>query len=454
MFGFVKVATAIPNLRVADVKYNADKILAQMVMANAKGARVVVFPELSLTGSTCGDLYHQQLLLNEAESMLLRLLEVSRSLKVVAIVGAPLYFEGAVYDCAVVMQEGRILGIVPKTYVSVNTQARWFASASELPEGAEYIFCGENVPFGANLLFRMSDMTFAVEVGDDLMNVMPPSLCHAKAGAEVVFNLSAFPEVLGAYSELKSRVASYSSQCKCAYVLSSAGFGESTQDGVYPGCSFIVENGCLLSEGQRFIMNEQLLMTDVDVELLRHVRVKASWKLAMHDLVNHSYRKVQMSETFEAQNEFKLERKVSASPFMPEAQILSQWCSDALELQSEGLAKRLLHTHAQTAVIGVSGGLDSTLALLVCVRAFDKLQLDRNNIVGITMPGFGTSGRTHTNAHKLMQLLGITIREISIAKAVEQHFDDILHNKENHDVVYENSRHASVLRFSWMWPIS
>ncbi|MBQ2123229.1 MAG: NAD(+) synthase [Bacteroidaceae bacterium] len=440
MFGFVKVASAVSNVRVADVKYNAEQVAAQMVLANSRGAKVVVFPELSLTSSTCGDLFRQQVLLNETVSMLVRLLEVSRALKVVTIVGAPLYFDGAIYNCAVVLQEGKILGVVPKTNVSADSQSRWFASASMLSADAKLCFCGENVPFGAHLLFNASEFTFAVEIGADFSGAIPPSALHANAGAEIIFNLSAEHEVLGFYCALKSHVINHSQQCKCGYVLSSAGFGESTQDNVYPGYSIVAENGVMLAEGERFAMKEQLVFSDIDIELLRHKRVKSNWKNCASISANIAYRNVAVAEDFDTQNNFQLSRTVSSAPFMPEVESLSQWCSDALELQSEGLAKRVLHTKAKTVVLGISGGLDSTLALLVCVRAFDKLGYDRNGIIGITMPGFGTSGRTHTNAHKLMNLLGITVREVSIAKAVEQHFSDITHDMNNHDVVYENSQ--------------
>lgn len=439
MYGFVKVASAVPQVRVADVKYNVEQIVSMMMEADNNGVRVVVFPELSMTGSTCADLFRQQLLLREIEAQLNSIRQMSLTLSVTTIVGAPVMHNGALYNCAIVIQEGSIVGVVPKTSLPLDSQSRWFASGAALPANAECKLCGNTVPFGTNLLFTTSDFTFAVEVGNDLFSLLPPSVLHTVSGAEIIFNLSAEAEVLGSYENLKQRIIHHSQQCRCAYIYASAGYGESTQDAVLPGYAFVAEAGELLSEGERFAMSQQLVMCEVDVELLRHKRLKMPVP-AMSSLLQMPYRSIPVDECCVAEFSPVLSRTVSASPFVPTGVDVNQWCEDAVNIQSEGLAKRIAHTHASTVVLGISGGLDSTLALLVCVRAFDKLGLDRHNIWGITMPGFGTSGRTHSNALSLMKQLGISVREVSIAMAVTQHFLDIQHDHNSHDVVYENSQ--------------
>lgn len=439
--GFVKVAAAVPVVRVADCHYNAVQAEVLMTKADSMGVEVVCFPELSLTGYSCQDLFAQQLLLNEAESSLLHLMSFSRNLKVAAIVGLPLVYEDALYNCAAVVQGGKIRGFVPKTFLPLHeehSEPRWFTSADKLPQHAVVKFCGQNIPLSENLIFETEHFSFAIEVGSDLWAVCPPSTNLALHGAEIIFSPSAANEQVGRYAYLKQLVEMQSARCLCGYVSAGCGFGESVQDVVYGGYAFVAENGKVLAEAERFVMDEQLIVSEIDVEALRHDRRTNTLFAAAHRS-EKAITKVELDiETDNAHAE--LTRTVEALPFVPAAEDLNRVCEEILCIQSEGLAARILHTHAKTVVIGISGGLDSTLALLVCVHAFDRLKLDRKGIVGITMPGFGTTDRTYTNAVRLMKNLGITIREISIRDACEVHFRDLAHDPSVHDVTYENSQ--------------
>lgn len=449
-YGYVKVASAIPAVRVGDVAYNVEQIENLVIQAEGKGVEVIVFPELSLTGYTCQDLFRQQLLLDRVEQGVMRLMDFTRKLDIIAIVGAPIPVGNLLLNCAVVIQKGHVLGMVPKFYLpnySEFYEKRWFASAQDLRD-MELRYAGNVVNMTADIqLFRTADgVLFGIEICEDVWAPAPPSNKLALAGADIVFNLSASDELIGKHDYLKSLLSQQSARTMTGYVYSSCGFGESTQDVVYGGNAMIYENGKLLAEAARFSLEPQIMMTQIDVEKLRSERRGNSTYVNAQRNVKFSLLDKQFGiriiDAFpkEMEREFKLERTVSPHPFIPAMEDMEVSCEEIFNIQVMGLVKRLVHTHAETAVIGISGGLDSTLALLVCVKAFDKLKRSRKGIVGVTMPGFGTTGRTYNNAMELMRSLGITVKEVSIVDAVTQHFEDINHDISVHDVTYENSQ--------------
>ena len=439
-YGFVKVAAAVPVVKVADVAYNVQQVESLIAQAEGRGVEVLVFPELCITGYSCQDLFKEQLLLDHAEGAILTLLDFTRKLDVISIVGLPIVINGLLYNCAAVIQGGTLLGIVPKTYLPNYAEfyeKRWFASSQDL-NPTEIYFAGGPVTVSADpKIFVTADgMKFGVEICEDVWAPIPPSNNLAVAGADIIFNLSASNELLGKHAYLKSLLAQQSARTISGYVYASAGFGESTQDVVYGGNALIFENGKLLIEGDRFSFQPQIRSVQIDVEKLRVERRQNTTFINAQRGAN--------AETIVckpvAMRDFTLERTINPHPFIPKEEEMHDTCEEILNIQVAGLAKRLYHINAKKAVIGISGGLDSTLALLVTVKTFDKLGLDRKGILGITMPGFGTTARTHNNAVKLMETLGVTIREISIAKAVNQHFEDIGHDKKVHDITYENSQ--------------
>ncbi len=443
-YGFVKVASAIPLLHVADCNYNEQQIESLVLQAEGKGVEIICLPELSLCGYTCADLFSQQLLLDGCEEALFHLLDVTRSLRIISIVGMPVQVGGLLFNCAVVVQGGKILGIVPKTYLPNYKEfyeKRWFAPAPALTV-AECHLCGQAVPIGTNLLFRSGNTTFGIELCEDVWAPVPPSSRLAMAGAEIIFNLSATNEVIAKHQYLTSLLSQQSARCICGYVYSSCGFGESTQDLVFAGNALIYENGTLLARSNRFSLTEQLVISEIDVERLNtERRVNTTFadnvRIALKDVAPCQ---LITSQPQDPVADFQLTRWVNPHPFVPSGRQLEERCQEIFAIQTEALAKRIVHTNAKTIVLGISGGLDSTLALLVCVKTMDLLKRRRSDIVGITMPGFGTTDRTYHNAMKLMQTLGITIREISIRKACIQHFEDIEHDMDVHDVTYENSQ--------------
>ena len=449
-YGYVKVASAIPAVRVGDVAYNVEQIENLVIQAEGKGVEVIVFPELSLTGYTCQDLFRQQLLLDRVEQGVMRLMDFTRKLDIIAIVGAPIPVGNLLLNCAVVIQKGHVLGMVPKFYLpnySEFYEKRWFASAQDLRD-MELRYAGNVVNMTADVqLFRTADgVLFGIEICEDVWAPAPPSNKLALAGADIVFNLSASDELIGKHDYLKSLLSQQSARTMTGYVYSSCGFGESTQDVVYGGNAMIYENGKLLAEAARFSLEPQMMMTQIDVEKLRSERRGNSTYVNAQRNVKFSLLDKQFAiriiDAFpkEMEREFNLERTISPHPFIPAMEDMEISCEEIFNIQVMGLVKRLVHTHAETAVIGISGGLDSTLALLVCVKAFDRLKRSRKGIVGVTMPGFGTTGRTYNNAMELMRSLGITVKEVSIVDAVTQHFEDINHDISVHDVTYENSQ--------------
>ncbi len=443
-YGIIKVATAVPTVKVADCVSNIKEIESLVVQAEGQGVEIIVFPELSVTGYTCQDLFRQQLLLDATENCVMQLLEFSRQLDIISIVGVPMAVGNLLLNCAIVMQRGKILGIVPKTFLPNYNEfyeKRWFASSQDLRD-QDLRYAGHPVSItAAPQLFRTGDgILFGVEICEDAWAPTPPSNHLALAGADIIFNLSASDELIGKHDYLKDLLAQQSARTICGYVYSGAGFGESTQDVVYGGNALVYENGRLLAEGERFALESQLVTAQIDVERLRgDRRVNTTFVNAQRRMMNEDIR-ISRAESAAMPHDFVLERKVNPHPFIPTNTDMQKSCEEIFNIQVMGLAKRILHTHAKTVVVGISGGLDSTLALLVCVKTFDKLKLDRKGIVGVTMPGFGTTGRTHNNAVSLMQSLGVDMREVNISKSVLQHFEDIGQNPDAHDVTYENAQ--------------
>lgn len=447
--GFIKVASAVPMVKVGDCEYNLQQIESLIAQAEGKNIEVIVFPELSLTGYTCQDLFTQTMLLESAEASVMMLLDFTRQLDIISIVGLPIIVGDLLLNCAIVIQHGQILGIVPKTYLpnySEFYEKRWFASAQDL-RPTEIHFAGNVIKVSADLqLFRTCDgAMFGVEICEDVWAPVPPSNALALAGADIVFNLSASDELSGKHEYLRSLLAQQSARTIMGYVYSGSGFGESTQDVVYGGNALIYENGILLSSGERFAMKPQMIAVQIDIERLRTDRrsnstyVNAQRNLK-YEIESHNSPVIIHDCDTIASKDFVLERSVEPMPFVPNAKDMATTCDEILNIQAMGLAKRMQHVGAKRAVIGISGGLDSTLALLVCVKTFNKLGLPSEGIVGVTMPGFGTTGRTYRNALALMEGLGITIREINITKSVTQHFEDIGHDASVHDATYENSQ--------------
>lgn len=440
-YGFVKVAAAVPRVKVADCKFNSERLEGLITIAEGKGVQILTFPEMCITGYTCGDLFAQQLLLEQAEMALIQILNSTRQLDIISILGMPVVVNSTVINAAVVIQKGKILGVVPKTYLPNYKEfyeQRWFTSALQVSENSVRL-CGQIVPMGNNLLFETAETTFGIEICEDLWATVPPSSSLALQGAEIIFNLSADDEGIGKHNYLCSLISQQSARCISGYVFSSSGFGESTTDVVFAGNGLIYENGNLLARSERFCMEEQLIINEIDVECIRAER-RVNTTFAANKANCPGKEAVRISTEFVNSKDLNLTRTFNPHPFVPQGSELNSRCEEIFSIQIAGLAQRLLHTGAKTAVIGISGGLDSTLALLVCVKTFDKLGLSRKDILGITMPGFGTTDRTYHNAIDLMNSLGVSIREISIREACIQHFKDIGHDLNIHDVTYENSQ--------------
>ena len=439
-YGFITVASAVPTVSVADCFSNLENMKQQIAVAEDKGVEIMVFPELSITGYSCQDLFMQQHLVDCAEECLSRLLDFTRALDVILIIGVPVVAANMLFNCAAVIHHGRLIGIVPKTYLpnyGEFYEKRWFASAHDIRE-CSISYAGTKISLsGDPQLFRTSDgVLFGIEICEDLWTPIPPSNTLALAGADIIFNLSASDELIGKHDYLKTLIAQQSARVISGYVYSGCGFGESTQDVVYGGNALIYENGCLLEEGGRFQIEPQLVISQIDIEKLRVERRKNTSFIAATKSVEARIVECEKS----SEHEFKMLRSVNPTPFIPANDDMKKNCEEIFCIQVAGLAKRIMHTHSKNVVVGISGGLDSTLALLVCVKTFDTLGMSRKGIVGVTMPGFGTTDRTYNNAMTLMERLGITIHEIKISAAVTQHFKDIGHDVSIHDVTYENSQ--------------
>lgn len=437
-FGFVKIAAAAPLVRAGDCQFNLRQTQALLTRAAKEGADIVVFPELGLTGYTCADLFRQTLLLDEAERALAALAAATANLPCLCAVGLPVRVENALYNCAAVFQKGEILGVVPKTFLpnySEFYEKRWFRSGAEASVDA-ITLAGRETLFGADLLFACGEAVVGVELCEDLWVPVPPSSLAALSGANIILNLSASDEVAGKHDYLKSLVLQQSARCCAGYVYASAGFGESSTDLVFAGNTLIAENGVMLAQNKRFQAAEQLVLSEIDVEKLQaERRLRGSFA---DDPGPEGGRVVDFA--LPRRKPAPLSRPVNPLPFVPAEKDRAARCEEILSIQAAGLAQRLKHTGAKIAVIGVSGGLDSTLALLVTVRAFDLLGLPRKGVLGVTMPCFGTTGRTLKNALALMKALKITSREIDIKAAVTQHLKDLKHPLSARDVTYENAQ--------------
>ncbi len=441
-YGFIKVAAAIPSLRVADCVYNVQQMLPLIAEAEKNSVEIVLFPELGITSYSCGDLFRQPSILKGAENALATLLDSTKNCATIIIAGMPVAYNGAILDCAVVLWHGEIVGIVPKKYISHHggcTERRWFLSSKALPENANVLLCGRTVNIYKYQLFRTDDYAFAIEVGEDFNALVSPGSIMAVRGAEVVFVPSAACETAGGYDYIKGQCCRQSARAISGYVYASCGYGESSGDAVFAGNAFVAENGEIVNRGARFSMESQLVVSEIDVEKLRFRRMGNT----TFGETAEEYNNIDVHETYIAKKANYLDslsREISPAPFIPQGDALAERCREIFNIQAAGLAKRIEHTRAATCVIGISGGLDSTLALLVTARAFDLLKKGRKDIIAVTMPGFGTTDRTYNNAIELMKNLGTTIREISIKNACLQHFKDICHDADKHDVTYENSQ--------------
>lgn len=441
-YGFVKVASAIPSVKVADCKYNISQMLPIIEEASRKNVEILLFPELGITSYSCADLFQQQLLLEEAENSLGELLNHTRDIETIIIAGMPVTYSGVLLNCAVVIHRGEIMGIVPKSYLpgySEFNEERWFTSGKEISEEATIKICGRNVNIHNKHIFSTPNCTFGIEICEDIWGPNPPGIQLALQGAELLFNLSASNELAGKHDSLIQLCKQHSARCLSGYIYSSCGFGESSGDVVFAGNAIIIENGQILNKSKRFQIESQLVISEIDVEKLRRTRMtNTTFSATRSEFIAENIRTTFIPQ--KTNSGIELTRKFTPHPFIPDTNTLNERCEEIFEIQTAGLAKRICHTNAQSCVIGISGGLDSTLALLVTVHAFDLLKRERKEIIGITMPGFGTTDRTYNNAIKLMQQLGITIREIPIREACIQHFKDIGHNIDIHDVTYENSQ--------------
>lgn len=436
--GFIKVAAATPKIKVADTTYNAHAITDLILEADAVGAKIIVLPELCITGYTCSDLFFQDRLLNEAKSALSAIAENTKETDALVFVGLPMEREHKLYNVAAVLKGGKLLAFIPKA--NIPSYAEFYEARHFMPgnSGSEFLhLCGEDIPFGTDILFtcdNVDGLVVGCEICEDVWAANTPSTRHALAGADVIVNLSASNDLVGKDTYRKDLVTVTSARLLSAYIYASAGEGESTQDVVYGGHNIIVENGLVLAESTPFTTG--ILYSDIDVQKLRMERrrnnVFVPDNTASYLNIPFHYEKVDKT---------RLTRTFNRMPFVPtDENTKNKRCEQILSIQANGLKQRLAHTKAKTAVIGISGGLDSTLALLVTVRAFDALGYERSAIHAVTMPCFGTTDRTYDNACRLAKSCGATLTEVDIKKSVMQHFEDIGQNPDEHDVTYENGQ--------------
>lgn len=440
-FEYIRVAVAVPVIKVADPMFNTKEIVSLAKIAcETKKAKVILFPELCITGYTCGDLFNQKALIKGAEDALNKLLVETKNLNILIAVGMPVKTDNQLFNCAVLLKNGKILGAVPKTFVPNYNEfyeKRWFASSvSRISDNVT--LCGQDVPFNENLLFKdsLSTLCIGIDVCEDLWVNIPPSSYHTLYGANLILNPSASNETIGKPEYRREIIKIQSAKCITAYAYSSAGQTESTTDIVFSGHALVAENGTIINE-DRFSIDSNIIYSDIDLEKLMNDRIKFNTYMGKNEKLTYQYVSFELGFS---END-NLEREIDAMPFVPtNLEERNKRCKEILNIQATGLYQRMNKIGAKKAVIGISGGLDSTLALLVTVEAFKKLKLPMNNIVAITMPGFGTTSRTYNNALTLMRELGVTTKEISIKQAVIQHFKDIEHNIDTHDITYENSQ--------------
>ena len=459
-FGYVRVAAAVPQIRVADCQYNASEIKKQITEAIHEGVQVICFPELSITGYTCADLFFTQQLQKDALAALEDVCAFTRDLPIIVLVGAPLKVDNNLYNCAFVMTDGDVIGVVPKINLP-NTgefyEKRWFSSGRDVlennvnsirPRIPTIELWGNDIPFGIDLLFTTKDYCFGIELCEDLWSPLPASTQLAIQGAEIIFNLSSSNCVTGKHAFRQRMITQQSARVHCGYVYTSSGIGESTTDIVFSGSTYIAENGDMLEIGDRFQLESNMIISEIDVERLRIDRQRNT--NFTHDKHGH-YRHIQVAPlerslengsaySLEFRDEGPLHRHFTKTPFLPKKKESDEYCEDVLNLQVHGLLRRWQHTHAESLVIGISGGLDSTLALIVSVLAADRLGYSRSQVIGVTMPGFGTSDRTYNNAIQMMEELGVSMHEIPIREMATQHLQDIGHDINTHDITYENAQ--------------
>lgn len=435
--GFVKIACATPELKVADCDFNTDKIIELVQNACDRGVKIICFPELSITGYTCGDLFLQNALIESAKENLLRLMEETKQLDIVVIVGLPVEYHNKLYNCGAVIYRGRLLGLVPKTHIpnyGEFYEMRHFTSGADLDIYNFEFVKKQYLALMANQVFQVTpELTFGIEICEDLWTADTPSVKLAQNGANLIFNLSASDEIIGKADYRRTIIKAKSGSLLCAYAYADAGVGESTQDMTFAGHNIIAENGSILAESKLF--ESGLTIADIDVSRL------VSEKRRMNTFQSKEIEDFNSVEVHLPLTETKLERYISPLPFVPSDRVvLDGRCEEILKIQAVGLATRLKHIGCKTAVVGLSGGLDSTLALIVMTHAFDMLGLDRSGILAVTMPCFGTTDRTYTNACRLAEAYGAELKEIDIKESVRQHFKDIGQDESNHDVVYENGQ--------------
>ena len=438
-YGYVKVGASTLELKVSDTIYNVQMIKKQIDEAVNKNIQIISFPELSITGYTCGDLFNQDILIDKSYEGLKDLVDYSKDKMIVIIVGSPIKCENKLYNCAVVINNGKILGIVPKTYIPNYNEfyeMRWFKSSNDLKIKEINLF-NEFVPIGVDLVFTSKlddELKFGVEICEDVWSLYPKSNDYASSGASIIFNLSASNETIGKYDFRKELIKMQSIKTISGYVYSSSGINESSTDLLFSGSSLIYENGKLLSENNRFDFNSNLIYSDIDIKRLVNDRRKNTSFISNTD---KEYRNIY----FTTSKNNLISRKYSKYPFVPSNEDKrEERCKEIINIQSSALAKRLKHTNIKKCVIGVSGGLDSTLAFLVIKKAFEKLKIDNKNIIAVTMPGFGTTNRTYENALDLIKINNATLKEIDIKKACLVHYSDIDQDINNHDITYENAQ--------------
>ncbi len=435
--GFIKVAAVTPDIRVADVAYNQEQIIEKMKEAAKLGAKLIVFPELCVTGYTCSDLFEHEILLNAAKQALFEIAEETKEIDALVFVGAPLAVDGKLYNVATAMNQGKILGLTSKTFLPNYGEFYEMRQFTPGPKtDREILVNGEKIPFGPNLLFQakeMEELVVSAEICEDVWSPIPPSIQAAMEGATVIVNCSASDETIGKGRYRRELIQGQSARLIAGYIYANAGEGESTTDLVFGGHNIIAENGSVLAESKRF--ENGITCAELDLHRLTSERRRnTTFQLSEERILPRISFSIKKEET-------GLTRTFPSRPFVPSSETERAYrCEEILTIQAMGLKKRLAHTHAGCAVVGISGGLDSTLALLVTARAFELLGLDKKQIIAVTMPCFGTTDRTYQNACKMTVKLGATLKEVPIADAVNIHFRDIDHDPENHDVTYENSQ--------------
>ena len=440
-FGYVRVAASVPELKVANVEFNTKEVIKEIKTLDKEGVQIVTFPELCLTGYTCADLFSQDILITKSKEAIKEVIDSTKLLDIISIIGAPIVCDNQLFNCGVVINKGEILGVVPKTYIpnyGEFYEKRWFSTSNTLTSKTINLF-GKEVPIGIDLVFRDindSKFTFGIEICEDLWSPKAPSVEAALNGATMIFNLSASNEVIGKAQYRRNLINMQSAKNVCAYIYSSSGVNESSTDLVFSGYAGISENGSMLVENERFNFKTNHIISDVDIQRLMNNRIKDISFMGIGAINNYRVIDIDLKD-----NNNDLKRIYDAYPFVPSNEDKrAERCSEIINIQACGLAKRIKHTGMKKCVIGISGGLDSTLAFLVIIEAYRKLGISFDNLIGVTMPGFGTTGRTYNNALTLMKNYGVTMREVSIKEASLQHFKDIGLEETDRSVTYENTQ--------------